>query len=123
VRLGNLRISAVEFPGNKVFMSDSEARHQGRDQYYAIPSSRVVMNFFDSSAQYLPTSEANPGWHPNQPTSSNTMRFAYNPRDWEAPTSTGAPAELIEAGYFRWTRGGLKGVDFNANEIDTGQMN
>jgi prepilin-type N-terminal cleavage/methylation domain-containing protein len=122
VRLGNLRISAVDFPGNKVSMHDSEARHSGRDQYYAIPSSRVPVNFFDSSAQFLQTSESNEGWHPGQPGSSNTMRFAYNPRDWEAPTSTGAPAEPIFAGYYRWTRGGLKGSDFNANEIDTGQL-
>jgi len=122
VRLGNIRISAVEFPGNKVHMMDSEARHQSKDQYYAIPSSRVVLNFFDSSAQFLPTSESNPGWNPVSPANTGTARFAYNPRDWEAPTSTGAPAELIQAGYYRWTRGGLKGVDFNANEIDTGQM-
>jgi prepilin-type N-terminal cleavage/methylation domain-containing protein len=122
VQLGNLRISAVQYPGNKVHMYDSEARHMGRDQFYAIPSSRVPLNFFDSSAQYLPTSEANEGWNPPTPQSPNPHRFAYNPRDWEAPTSTGGPAEPIFAGYYRWTRGGLKGSDFGANEIDTGQL-
>jgi prepilin-type N-terminal cleavage/methylation domain-containing protein len=122
VQFGDLRISAVQYPGNKVHMHDSEARHSGRDQYYALPSSRVPMNFFDSSARYLQTSDSNEGWHPNTPTSSNTMRFAYQPRDWEAPTSTGAPAEAIRAGYYRWTRGGLKGSDFDASEIDTGQL-
>jgi prepilin-type N-terminal cleavage/methylation domain-containing protein len=122
VQLGNLRISTVDFPGNKVHLHDSESRHSGKDQYYALPSSRVPMNFFDSSAQYLQTSEANEGWNPNTPASTQTMRFGYSPRDWEAPTSTGAPAEPIYAGYYRWTRGGLKGVDFNAGEIDTGQL-
>jgi prepilin-type N-terminal cleavage/methylation domain-containing protein len=120
-QLGNLRISAVDFPGNKVHMHDSEARHSGRDQYYAIPSSRIPLTFFDSSAQYLPTSEANPGWNPLQPASTSSARFAYNPREWEAPTSTGNTAEPIYAGYYRWTRGGLKGSDFNTSEIDTGQ--
>jgi len=124
VKFGNLRISAVDFPGNKVHMSDSEARHSGnKDQYYAIPSSRVVMNFFDSSAQFLPTSESNEGWNPSSPSSSGSATFVYRPRDWEAPTTTGAVSEAIRAGYYRWTRGGLKGVDYNANEIDTGQMN
>jgi hypothetical protein len=103
-------------------MHDSEARHSGRDQYYALPSSRVPMNFFDSSARYLPTSEANKGWHPANPRSGNPMQFAYRPRDWEAPTSTGNVAEPIRAGYYRWTRGGLKGADFDASEIDTGQL-
>jgi hypothetical protein len=122
VSIGNLRISAVDFPGNKVVMHDSEARHQGKDQYYAIPSSRVPVYLFDSSVQYLQTSESNEGWNPRTPASPTPMRFSYNPRDWEAPTSTGAPAEPIFAGYYRWTRGGLKGVDFSAKEIDTGQL-
>jgi prepilin-type N-terminal cleavage/methylation domain-containing protein len=122
VELGNLRISAVQYPASKVHMYDSESRHQGRDQFYAIPSSRVPLNFFDSSAQYLPTSEANEGWHPASPGNSNPHHFPYQPRAWEAPTTTGNPLEPIYAGYYRWTRGGLKGADFNANEIDTGQL-
>jgi prepilin-type N-terminal cleavage/methylation domain-containing protein len=121
LRLGNLRIAAVDFPGSKVHFYDSESRHQGRDQFYAIPSSRVPLTLFDSSAQYLQTSEANEGWNPSQPASPRPARFAYNPRDWEAPTSTGAVAEPIYAAYYRWTRGGLKGADFSAGEIDTGQ--
>jgi prepilin-type N-terminal cleavage/methylation domain-containing protein len=122
VQLGNLRISTIDFPGSKVHLHDSESRHSGKDQYYAIPSSRVPVSFFDSSVQFLPTSEANEGWNPINPGSTQTTRFGYSPRDWEAPTSTGAPAEAIWAGYYRWTRGGLKGADFNAKEIDTGQL-
>jgi hypothetical protein len=122
VQFGDLRISTVQYPGNKVHMHDSEARHQGKDQFYAIPSSRVPMSLFDSSVQYLQTSEANEGWNPSTPQSSATHRFSYQPRDWEARTTTGNIAEPIFAGYYRWTRGGLKGADFNGSEIDTGQL-
>jgi len=120
VALGGLRVSSVDFPGNKVHLHDSQARHQQREQYYGVPSSRVPLSLFDGSAQYLPTSEANPGWNPGSPANPNPTRMRYAPKAWEAPTTTGSPIEIV-SGYYRWTRGGLKGADFNASEINTGQ--
>ena len=127
-RLGNLRMSSVSFPATKVHVMDSEGRHSGRrDIYYAYPEAKVTIHMFDGSATFRSTSEANLGWHPRRPSARPPARgaytvFAYTPSDWEARTLNGQTSEQV-IGYYRWTRGGLKGVDFNSGEIDTGQMN
>ncbi|MCH7792140.1 MAG: type II secretion system protein [Planctomycetes bacterium] len=127
-RLGNLRMSSVSFPATKVHVMDSEGRHSGRqDIYYAYPEAKVTIHMFDGSATFRSTSEANLGWHPRRPSTRPPARgaytvFAYTPSDWEARTLNGQTSELVK-GYYRWTRGGLKGVDFDSGEIDTGQMN
>jgi prepilin-type N-terminal cleavage/methylation domain-containing protein len=121
VPLGGMRMSQVTFPSMKVHVHDSQDRHTGRDdRYYAHEDARVVLHMFDGSAAYRPTAEANPGWNPNRSTSPNSTIMLYRPRPWEAPIiDTGRPDRL--KGYYRWTRGGLKGIDFGAKEINTGQ--
>ncbi len=122
VPLGDLRMSTVAFPGSKVHVMDSEGRHSGRvDRYYAHDDAKVVVHMFDGSAAFRSTADANKGWDPARSSSRNPARINYNPRSWEAPTiEPGRPDRV--AGYYRWTRGGLKGVDFEANEINTGQL-
>jgi hypothetical protein len=44
------------------------------------------------------------------------MIIRYSPFRWEPPTSTGAPSEDWP-GRYRWTRGGLKGIDFGGSEV------
>ena len=122
-KLGNLRMSAVSFPATKVHVMDDTGRHSGRvDIYYAYPQAKTVMHMFDGSATFRSTSEANPGWIPILRSSEEPTKFNYFPRDWESRPLNGRRRELV-TGYHRWTRGGLKGVDFDSNEIDTGQMN
>ncbi|MCH9058952.1 MAG: hypothetical protein IIB55_10025 [Planctomycetes bacterium] len=50
----------------------------------------------------------------------NPTLYDYVPRDWEPPTIDGSFRERV-TGYYRWTRGGIKGRDFDGPEIDTGQ--
>ena len=124
VKLGNLHMSSVSFPATKVHVMDSEGRHSGRvDIYYAYPRSKTVMHMFDGSATFRSTSEANLGWLPSRPQSGpprGITQFQFVPYDWESRPLNGLAQELVK-GYHRWTRGGLKGVDFDSNEIDTGQ--
>ena len=122
-KLGDIRMSSVTFPSSKVHVMDGEGRHSGRDDiYYAYPEAKTVMHMFDGSATFRSTSEANLGWIPRDPDNSDPTLMNYIPRDWEARTVNGLGREPV-FGYHRWTRGGIKGVDFDHNEIDTGQMN
>jgi hypothetical protein len=120
------RTSSVAFPSQKVMWHDyGDWYHASRPYYFAAAGSegdpRVAIAAGDGAATVRATADANPGWHPVRPTTTDTARFVYDPRDWEPPTTNGAVAEAIFAGYYRWTRGGLKGRDFDGTEINTGQ--
>jgi prepilin-type N-terminal cleavage/methylation domain-containing protein len=121
--LGGTRLANVTFPSRNVHVMDSEQRHFGRQHmYYGVESgaARVPLVLFDGSVNVYRTGDTNPGWQPNNESNPNPTRSGYTPRPWEAPTSTGAPAELF-TGHYRWTRGGLRGVDIGGPEINTGQ--
>jgi prepilin-type N-terminal cleavage/methylation domain-containing protein len=115
-RLGNLRLSAVLFPGSKVQMMDEEQRHAGaRRLYYAVPPAIQPLLLFDGSVQSIRTADCNQGWQPNRPNSGEPSRYRFWPQIWEAPTYSGENWDTVE-GYYRWTRLGLRGVDFGAAE-------
>jgi prepilin-type N-terminal cleavage/methylation domain-containing protein len=122
--LGRGRFGDVEYPAQKVHMHDPVARHFGRNQlWFGYQAARCAVLMFDTSSNVRLTADSNKGWNPQTPTSANAASYMYAPDVWEPPTSQGTftPPELIPAGYYRWTRGGIRGVDFNGNEINTGQ--
>jgi prepilin-type N-terminal cleavage/methylation domain-containing protein len=115
-RLGGLRWTDITYPGGKVILMDEEQRHVGaRRIYYALPQARQPLLFADTSVRTLATADANPGWQPNRPEDPSPSRYSYFPGRWQAPTSTGEPREQV-IGHYRWTRGGLMGIDFGAGE-------
>jgi prepilin-type N-terminal cleavage/methylation domain-containing protein len=120
--LGNTKLADVEYPSNKVHFHDQHQRHFTRDQlYFGYPIARVTLLMHDSSVQVLKTNETNLGWSPNYPTSNAVTTYAYVPDpNWEPPTLSGQASDPISAGYYRWTRGFLKGVDYGMKEISTG---
>jgi hypothetical protein len=71
--------------------------------------------FFDGSVVDRKTIDANLGWQPNAPSGGPTL-VRYQPYRYEPPTSNGQLAEIFP-GRYRWTRGGLKGVDFGGSEV------
>jgi hypothetical protein len=133
-RLGNLKLGDVQFPGFKVHLHDAEQRHfTKRAIYLGVPECRQPLLFFDGSVNmkvtgsYTPkdgvkkTDDAsNPGWQPNNPTSPDPTFVTYKPDKYEAPTSNGEASEVVK-GVYVWTRGGLAGVDFGSDEVNTGQ--
>jgi hypothetical protein len=122
-RLGGLRLTAVRYPASKVHIMDSEQRHFGRrNVYYGSDpaSARIPQTMFDASVQVIMTADTNLGWQPNQPTNPGHTIFGYTPRPWEAPAISPVGADLAR-GYYRWTRGGLQGVDIGSGEVGTGQ--
>jgi len=118
--LGGARLGDVAFNELKVMLHDDEQRHfTKRNLYYADPilTARVLTLMFDGSARVLVTGECNPGWQPNMPQSMQPTKSVYDPTGspWKAPTSTGWAVAVD--GYYRWTRQGLQGVDFGAEEV------
>jgi hypothetical protein len=120
--LGRRKASEVFYPGSKVQAFEYWARHDKIPMYFAYPSAKVPLLFFDASVRVLATGDANPGFHPNAPANKNPTLGDYNPTilGFEPPTLAGTPKETVTF-YYRWTRGGLKGIDYGATEIDTGQ--
>lgn len=120
-KLGDVRLTNVDHPSQKVQMHDAEGRHFGKKAVWlGYDNCRQPVQAYDGSCVVRLSQDYNLGWVPYTPTSAQHTRISYQPRAWEAPTFTGATTD-ITPGKIRWTRGGIKGVDFNGTEVDTGQ--
>ena len=108
-------------------------------RFYADPAARVNVQFFDSSVRRITTGSptpstaggqtiqtnpggANPGWSPED--YQNMAVFAelqYDSIDdrYFPDYSGDVGAVQTFPGFYRWTRGGLYGLDVGGNEIDT----
>lgn len=109
------RMTEVGFPSSKVWMMDQYDRHAGADDpiFFADPEARSTLLMFDGSASRRLTADANPGFRPDDPSSPEpTVISVY--------LGQGVPRPEFD-GVYRWTRGGLRGIDFGGGEISTGQ--
>jgi hypothetical protein len=125
----NLTLADVDYPAHKVHMHDSHQRHFGAGvQFFGaqvdldgddvFADARIPFLTFDAGAHVRSSRDANPGWRPNTPTFP-CMSFWYEPNPWE-PAAIGEDRDYSHGRYY-WTRGGLKGIDFGALHLDTGQ--
>jgi prepilin-type N-terminal cleavage/methylation domain-containing protein len=108
--------------------------------YYADPAARINVQFFDSSVRRITTgtpsptpavagnqggfngNEANPGWDPQNINQTNvTAQLEYDSIDSRYFPDYSGDEGVARAfpGFYRWTRGGLFGIDVGGNEIDT----
>lgn len=119
--LSGTRIADVAFPANKVMLSDEIARHFGRDLYYGYPEARAPLLFYDGSVRVLRTSDTNEGWLPVKPdlVGAGVATITYEPRSWE-PASPNPGRVVRLPGHYRWTRGGLHGVDVQGDAVRAG---
>jgi hypothetical protein len=116
--LAGLSLADVAYPAHKVHVHDSHQRHFGPCRpYFAQPESRLPLLFFDASVGVRTTTDSNPGWRPNSPDFPCHV-FTASP-DIQPPSCP--DADVIVKGVYAWTRGGLKGIDFGALPLDTGQ--
>ncbi|MEO1008428.1 MAG: prepilin-type N-terminal cleavage/methylation domain-containing protein [Planctomycetota bacterium] len=121
MRLGDVRLTDVEFPSKKVQMHDAEGRHFSKQPVWlGYDTCRQPVLAYDGSCTVQLSFDYNLGWRPRDPTSGDYTRIPYNPRGWEAPTLDGSVTD-ITPGKIRWARGGIRGVDFGQGEVDTGQ--
>lgn len=120
---GRRKLTEVNFPSQKVHLYETFARHRGRQAlFYAYEEAVSPFLFFDASVVVRRTGEGNKGFSTLNPSSPFPTSFQFIPREWEAPVRGGGYApqfSSIVVGYFRWTRGGLQGVDFKGPELNT----
>lgn len=131
---GNRKLGDVATPSQKVHQFDLNQRHFGRIQpFYGMAITRQPLLFFDGHVSVRSNQEGNKGWRRNAPGSfmvanpANPASFPpwlqYNPQPHEPRAVTG-PIDM-GWGYYRWTAGGLKGLDFGGREVQdtTGRLN
>ncbi len=136
--VGKRKWTDILSPAAKVIIHDAEARHFGKRSWHSTyPEAQQPLLFFDGhvktykngipsvTGNTLPFgaqrkgNAVNPGWDPRVvPANAIAKSLTYdNPEPWEAPlrngTWTGSDQTM---GYFRYTRGGLKGIDVESPE-------
>jgi len=110
--LGTVRYSEVSYTSSKVMKFHDWVEHNGQKQYYFEPDTKPVpFMFFDGSVRSYASQDLNPGWVPNAPDKMTQYTKMYRNIGpvWDGPFP----------GSVKWTRGGLKGIDVGAGEIDT----
>jgi prepilin-type N-terminal cleavage/methylation domain-containing protein len=119
-KMGIRSIADVNFPANKVWIFDLFARHfYKRDIWHAYNVARQPLLFFDGSVTIRKTEDSNLGWDPLNPNNLNAHTiYEYYPAGNEPATLSGAPFDYVN-GVFRWTRAGIRGVDFGGREVRT----
>jgi prepilin-type N-terminal cleavage/methylation domain-containing protein len=119
-RFGNLRLSDVQFASGKVHLFDYLARHFAKlEVYYGWTDARQPLLMFDGSVNIRMSGDGNKGWHALVKATNFTTIINYTPADYEPRTRTGNSFDQTD-GYYQWTRGGLKGIDYGASEVRTG---
>src|SRR5690606_25280808 len=112
------------FPANKVALRSLHDRHSAQSTlYHAYQQAEAPAAFWHGSVRPERSSDTNPGFQPNSPASPTPTKYKYiGPLSYnfEPPTVSGRPYDIVD-GHYRWTRGGLKGVDIGATEVNTGQ--
>lgn len=122
--LGKRQLSEVTFPGAKVAWFDFFDRHTSKAEFYhAHELAASPTALFDGSVHARSNNQINNGFHPWTPTTIRPTLYNYAPGilGFEAPTISGNAFDRV-TGKYRWTRGGIRGVDFGSDEINTGQM-
>ena len=140
---GQASMNEVQFTSSKALYFeefDYTAGQGANALYYAQPGARVNVQFFDSSVRRITTgtptqqniggqirfsgNQANPGWDANNINDPMPVELEYSSIDTRYfPDLSGDVADgsnvVTHNGFYRWTRGGLFGIDVGGNEIDT----
>jgi len=118
-------LAEVAFPAQKVHMFDEFDRN--REQHWSYEDSEVPQLYFDGSASLNRTGDANLGWDARDAQNQDSVyRVNWYPIDAEffppALFDTDGDTQddaVAMVGRFLWTRGGLQGIDYGGDEIDT----
>ncbi len=118
--LGKRKIVDVRSFSQKVQVMDGQARHcslNKREYSYTFPIAKQPLLMFDQSVNNFVSNRSTLG---GSPVSANTSwvaeTFDYDPGAWEAAPDGLNPGQ--RHGRYRWTYGGLKGLDFNTTKED-----
>ena len=107
----------VVFPSHKVYFFEEFDREQAGSPYFAYDHARPEKLMFDGSVNSLPSGEARPSWNPA--IGKQEWRQTYVPlHTFPLPMGGFGDLTLLSQRY-RWTMGGLKGIDYVPGPIFT----
>jgi prepilin-type N-terminal cleavage/methylation domain-containing protein len=116
---GGRKIGDIMYPSQKVYMYEQFGRHQGKFGYWSFfgfDTAKPVVQMFDNSCRIRHSATANPGCDPNTGASYANPFVQYNPAmTYPDPYPPGGM--LLSRVYYQYTKGGLRGVDFDGKEI------
>jgi prepilin-type N-terminal cleavage/methylation domain-containing protein len=116
VPLGGRRYTQVAHPAGKVLQFEEFDRFSGRQAlHFMYPEANCNLSFFDGSVRRERTADANPGWNPAQP--NTEWRQNYVPIHTFPAPRTGLGETATYCQRYRWTRYGLRGIDYGGKEI------
>ncbi|MEK6702500.1 MAG: prepilin-type N-terminal cleavage/methylation domain-containing protein [Planctomycetota bacterium] len=121
--MGRRRWTDVAFPGSKVTVYDTGARHHSKHTYWSgYEDARQPLLFFDSSVRTMVMGDSNPGWNWNNLSNNNaSLAYTYAPNgQFWMPALRGGTyngTATFNKAYFFTTRGGLGGADYGASDI------
>ena len=119
VPLGNRRLGQVAFPSNKVFMFEEFDRFTSSAGIpWMYPEAKCNLLFFDGSVRAESSADANPGWNPRNP--DQVWKQTYKAID-TFPLHYKGEVNDQWCQKYRWTRLGLKGVDFGGSDVGVPQ--
>ncbi|MFK7758488.1 MAG: type II secretion system protein [Phycisphaerales bacterium] len=109
--LGGRKMSEVAFPSAKVFMYEEFDRlSDPKGIYAAYPEAKINLAFFDGSVRSELVGKANSAFDADHP--DRVWEQAYVPLD-TFPVPMGGHGDLTKLDLrFRWTKGGLAGIDY-----------
>ncbi|MEQ8770405.1 MAG: hypothetical protein RIB60_07845 [Phycisphaerales bacterium] len=113
---GGRRRIEVAFPSNKVQMFEEYDRFSDSVGIaWVFPEAQCNLLFFDGSVSARASANANPGWNPVTP--DELWRQRWRSLDLFPTRYRGDHTDRWFQ-YFRWTREGLRGLDFGGGEIN-----
>jgi hypothetical protein len=111
---GARRTAEIASPSQKVHMAERASFFFGpRPVYFLHREARVPILMADGSASPRTSADANQSFRPNNPDSplGTTADYVPNPL-YDPPTLSGASEDSNLETHYKWTRRGLRGIDF-----------
>lgn len=110
------RFSEVRFPAAKVYFFEEFDYEQAGDPYFGYDQARVEKLMFDGSVNSFASGDARPSINPDQPGVDGKLEWtqAYVPLDTFPFPLGGLDDDTPVSQRFRWTLGGLQGIDYAA---------
>ena len=115
VSFGKRRAAEILFPSSKAQVADRESFYFGpRPAYYLHSSARVPVLTADGAVASRTSALSNRSFRPNWPDDEEASSlFDYTPDPvFETPALSGTGKDEDLDGKYKWTRRGLRGIDF-----------
>ncbi|VAX39263.1 hypothetical protein MNBD_PLANCTO03-1424 [hydrothermal vent metagenome] len=120
LEFGGRRVSEVLFPSQKVHMAERASFFFGpTPTHYLHAEARVPVLMADGSVSPRTSADANVSFKPNNPDNPNSSLANYVPNlIYEPPTLSGGTKDFDIETHYKWTRRGLRGIDFNGQRAE-----